>query len=62
MGTNQDTDQAATKDGRATPFPLRLDPVDRAFIKAEADERERSMNWVISSLVRQARIKKEAQP
>lgn len=49
-----------TKD--TNPFGLRMEPAVRAGVQAKADELERSLNWTINHLLKQALTRKELGP
>lgn len=60
------TRSAATKPQQdrhqAAPFPLRLPPEVKAAAEAKAKADERSLNWTLSDLIKQALGLKEPSP
>lgn len=47
---------------QTTPFPLRLPPEVKAAAEAKARADERSLNWTLSDLIKQALGLKEPSP
>ncbi|WP_414606481.1 Arc family DNA-binding protein [Stenotrophomonas pavanii] len=51
-----------TKTSDTNPFGLRMEPAVRESVQAKADELERSLNWTINRLLKQALGLKEPSP
>lgn len=51
-----------TKTSDTNPFGLRMDPEVRLAVETQASETERSLNWTINDLLKQALGLKEPSP